>query len=269
MSDFWLRETVVSGCEREFSYPGYEIQFRVNFGKGGDPDIAVIELYNLSPTTEQIFVFDEEVTLRAGYQGDIGIVFVGKIKYVRAFNEGPNRICEIEIHDTSDAYQGTQITESYIPGTTGSQILERIISISGLEKGKIVLAKDAVYPEGRYVSGTIKEILTEIAADCGSEINIVHGMIYILPPGGAFDEAILISPESGLIESPKRLETDEQNPKLLWEIESLLNYRIRAGTLVQVESNQVSGLFTVESGEHISDGTVFKTIIQLSEPEGL
>ena len=29
MSEFWLRETVVSGCGREFRYPDYETQFRV------------------------------------------------------------------------------------------------------------------------------------------------------------------------------------------------------------------------------------------------
>lgn len=72
----------------EFRYPDYEIQFRVDFAKGGDPDLAVIELYNLAPETEQVFKKGEMV-LRAGYQGDIGIVMAGEIRHVRVFDEAP------------------------------------------------------------------------------------------------------------------------------------------------------------------------------------
>jgi len=269
MSEFWIRETVVSGCGREFRYPDYEIQFRVDFAKGGDPDLAVIELYNLAPETEQVFKHGEEMVLRAGYQEDIGIVMAGEIRHVRAFDEGADRICEIEVHDTSDAYQGMEISESYVPGTTGSQILERVISMSGLERGKIQLVRDAVYSEGRSVDGTIKDVIKKIAEDCGSEVHVTHGTIHILPPGGWHDEAVLLSPETGLIGSPKRIEDDDESSSVLWEAESLLNYRIRAGTLVQVESKRVNGLFAVESGSHVSDGNEFKSVMQLAEPEGL
>ena len=262
---FWLRETVVSGCGREFRYPDYEVQFRVDFAKGGDPDLAIIELYNLAPETEQIFKRGEEMVLRAGYQGDIGIVMAGEIRPVRVFDEGADRICEIEVLDTSDAYQGTEISESYVPGTTGSQILERAISMSGLERGKIQLVRDAVYLEGRSVDGKIRTVIEKIAKDCKSEVTVANGTIHVLPPGGWHDEAVLLTPETGLIGSPKRIESDDETSTLLWEAESLLNYRIRAGTLVQIESKYVNGLFVVESGTHTSDGSDFKTIVQLAE----
>jgi len=66
------------------------------------------------------------------------------------------------------------------PETTGSQILERVISMSGLERGKIQLVRDAVYPEGRSVDGTIKDVIKKIAEDCGSEVHVTHGTIHIL-----------------------------------------------------------------------------------------
>ena len=263
---FWLRETVVSGCGREFRYPDYEIQFRADFAKGGDPSVAIIEIYNLSRETEQIFKVGEKLTLRAGYQGDIGIVMAGEIRHFRAFNEGSDRVCEIEIHDTSKEYQGKEISESYVPGTTGSQILERVISRSGLERGKIQLVRDAVYPEGRSVDGKIRTVIEKIAKDCGAEVMIADGLIHVLPPGGWHDEAVLLTPETGLIGSPERIEDDDESSSVLWEAESLLNYRIRAGTLVQVESQYVNGLFVVESGSHVSDGNDFKTVVQLAEP---
>ena len=271
MSMFWLRETVVEYDGRKFAYPSYEIQFRVEFGKGGDPDLAVIDLYNLSPETSQMFAVagDDDtrsVTLRAGYQGDTGIVMVGRIKNVREMFEGVDHITEIEVHDTSAEYQGDIVSESYVPGTTGSQILERLISMSGLETGKIELVVDPIYIEGRSVDGPIKTAIEDIATDCEAEVHVTHGSIYILPPGGMHDEAVVLSPESGLLGFPKRNEDAESST--LWEVDSLLNYRIRAGTLVQVQSKRVTGVFAVESGEHISYGSAFKTVVRLAEPGG-
>ncbi len=272
MSAFWLRETVVEYGGRTFTYPDYEIQFRVEFAKGGDPDMAIIDLYNLNPDSRQMFEVAEEgddrqVTLRAGYQGDTGIVLVGQIKNIREVFEGVDHITEIEVHDTSDKYQGKEVGESYVPGTTGSQILERLISMSGLEKGKIQIVVDPVYAEGRNVDGSIKTAIEDIVNDCESEVHITHGLIYVLPPGGMHDEAVILSPESGLLGSPKRNEDDKSST--LWEVESLLNYRIRAGSLVQIKSKRVSGVFAVESGEHVSDGAEFKTVVRLVEPEGV
>ena len=265
MSEFWIRETTVAGCGREFRYPDYEIQFRADFTKGGDPSVAIIELYNLAPETEQIFKRGEEMVLRAGYQGDIGIVMSGEIRHFRAFSEGVDRVCEIEVHDTSKEYQGKEISESYVSGTTGSQILERVISMSGLERGKIQLVRDAVYLEGRSVDGKIRTVIEKIAKDCGAEVIVVDGTIHVLPPDGWHDEAVLLTPETGLIDTPNRIESDDEGSSVLWEAESLLNYRIRAGTLVQIESKYVNGLFVVESGTHTSDGSDFKTIVQLAE----
>ncbi len=295
MSMFWLRESVLEYGGRAFKYPDYEIQFRVEFSKGGDPDMGVIDLYNLAPLSKSLFEVvpiedsstapeygswgssghasrdpppsgPESVTLRAGYQGDTGIVMCGLIRNVREIFEGVDHITEIEVHDTSDEYQGVMVSESYVPGTTGSEILERLISMSGLERGDIQLVADPVYVEGRNVDGVIKDAIGQIVKDCESEVHITHGSIYILPPGGMHDEVIILSPESGLLGSPKRNEDAESNT--LWEVESLLNYRIRAGSLVQIESKRVSGTFAVESGEHISDGSEFKTVIQLVEPGG-
>ncbi len=285
MSMFWLRETTLEYGGTSLKYPGYEIQFRVDFSKGGDPDMGIVDVYNLSDSSKSVFQVaiapeygtwaasghasrdpPEMVTLRAGYQGDTGIVMCGMIRNVREIFEGPDHITEIEVHDTSDEYQGLLISESYVPGTTGSDILDRLISMSGLEQGEVQLVVDPVYVEGRSVDGTVRDAINDIATDCESEVHITHGSIYVLPPGGMHDEVVILSPESGLLGSPKRNEDAESTT--LWEVECLLNYRIRAGSLVQIDSKRVSGTFAVESGEHISDGAEFKTVIQLVEPEG-
>ena len=275
MSDFWLREASVTyemeNGVREFTYPEYEIKFRMEFGKDGEPDFCVIDIYNLLTDTEEMFKVEEDsgkkLTLRAGYGGDSGILIVGIIKHVAVFNEGNDRICEIEVHDTAVSYDKV-INRSYVPGTTAEQILKQIITVeSGLELGKIQLPINLIYVEGISFSGSPKEIIQEIAKDCNAEIHIVHGMIYVLPIGGVRDDTVILSPTTGMIGSPKRIDGEES--EILWEVESLLNYRIRHGTKVELYSDKVkqaNGTYVVDSGFHVNTGSEFKTTVKLKLP---
>lgn len=275
MSDFWLREASVTyemeNGVREFTYPEYEIKFRMEFGKDGEPDFCVIDIYNLLADTEEMFKVEEDsgkkLTLRAGYGGDSGILIVGIIKHVAVFNEGNDRICEIEVHDTAVSYDKV-INRSYVPGTTAEQILKQIITVeSGLELGKIQLPINLIYVEGISFSGSPKEIIQEIAEDCNAEIHIVHGMIYVLPIGGVRDDTVVLSPTTGMIGSPKRIDGEES--EILWEVESLLNYRIRHGTKVELYSDKVkqaNGTYVVDSGFHVNTGSEFKTTVKLKLP---
>lgn len=276
MSDFWLREASVTyemeNGVREFTYPEYEIKFRMEFGKDGEPDFCVIDIYNLLTDTEEMFKVEEDsgkkLTLRAGYGGDSGILIVGIIKHVAVFNEGNDRICEIEVHDTAVSYDKV-INRSYVPETTAEQILKQIITVeSGLELGKIQLPINLIYVEGISFSGSPKEIIQEIAEDCNAEIHIVHGMIYVLPIGGVRDDTVILSPTTGMIGSPKRIDGEES--EILWEVESLLNYRIRHGTKVELDSDKVkraNGIYVVDSGFHVNTGSEFKTTVKLKLPE--
>lgn len=275
MSDFWLREASVTyemeNGVREFTYPEYEIKFRMEFGKDGEPDFCVIDIYNLLTDTEEMFKVEEDsgkkLTLRAGYGGDSGILIVGIIKHVAVFNEGNDRICEIEVHDTAVSYDKV-INRSYVPETTAEQILKQIITVeSGLELGKIQLPINLIYVEGISFSGSPKEIIQEIAEDCNAEIHIVHGMIYVLPIGGVRDDTVILSPTTGMIGSPKRIDGEES--EILWEVESLLNYRIRHGTKVELYSDKVkqaNGTYVVDSGFHVNTGSEFKTTVKLKLP---
>ena len=275
MSDFWLREASVTyemeNGVREFTYPEYEIKFRMEFGKDGEPDFCVIDIYNLLTDTEEMFKVEEDsgkkLTLRAGYGGDSGILIVGIIKHVAVFNEGNDRICEIEVHDTAVSYDKV-INRSYVPETTAEQILKQIITVeSGLELGKIQLPINLIYVEGISFSGSPKEIIQEIAEDCNAEIHIVHGMIYVLPIGGVRDDTVVLSPTTGMIGSPKRIDGEES--EILWEVESLLNYRIRHGTKVELDSDKVkqaNGTYVVDSGFHVNTGSEFKTTVKLKLP---
>src|SRR5690554_1257863 len=104
MNEFWLREAKINTAGLELVYPEFEIQFRVEFDDTDDPDIAVVEIYNLKLETENRIKKGEDFILAAGYQRDIGTVLAGRISDVHAFPEGVDRVYEIEVVDATEEF---------------------------------------------------------------------------------------------------------------------------------------------------------------------
>ncbi len=261
MNDFWLREIKVNTAGLEFVYPEFEIQFRVEFDDEAEPDIGIVELYNLKRETENKIKKGRELILAAGYHGDIGTVIAGKISDVYAFPEGVDRVCEVEVLDATDDFLTRRISKTYKAGTKASQVLADILAMTGLEIGRVSLPKDTVYKNGKTVSGKIKDAAKKIVAEAGGRLYIKHGAVFAVPRNYTGEVAVLLTKDSGLIRSPTRIDSDDGR---IWEMESLLNYRIRAGTKVQVKSKTANGTFRVVKGEHRSGGDEHITRIEVA-----
>ena len=262
MAEFWLREIKVNTAELEFTYPKFTIEFRVEFDDTDEPDIAVVEIYNLKQETENRIKKGQELILSAGYQGDIGTVLAGRISDAHAFPEGVDRVCEIEVVDATEEFLDRRVSKTYKAGTKASQILADVLGMTGLEIGKIELPEDIVYSNGRTVDGRLKEIAIQIVADGGGKIYINNGAVFAVPVGFTREVAVLLNKDTGLLRSPTRIDSDDER---IWEIESLLNYRIRAGSKVQVASKTANGIFRVVKGEHRSGGDEHSTRIEVAE----
>ncbi len=260
MPNFWLREIKVNTAGIEFKYPALNIEFRVEFDETDDPDIAIIELFNLKRETENKIKKGGQLILSAGYQGDIGTILAGRISNVHAYAEGVDRICEAEVIDATDAFLRNRISKTYKAGIKASQVLADVLGMTGLEIGRIELPEDIVYANGRTVEGRLKEVAGQIVRDGGAKLHINNGAVFAVPPHFGQDVGVLLNKEHGLLHSPTRVDSDDAE----WEVESLLNYRIRAGTYVKVESQTANGTFRVVNGEHRSSGAEHSTRIEVA-----
>jgi len=263
VSEFWLRELEVSTGGAMFHYPEFEIELEVEFDETPDPDRATVSLYNISPSHETQIKQGEPITIAAGYQGDVGTVLVGLITDVSSYWDGINRVCEIEAVDAAAEYLEQTISRTYMPGATTKAVLTDVLTASGLEVGVVDLPNNTVYLNGKVVEGRIKTVAEELAEDGGAKLYIMNGTINAAPPEYAEHLGVYLDSEHGLLRSPTRVDSDEAE----WEIETLLHYRIRAGTLVDVSSDTANGVFRVVSGRHTSNSTSHKTTIQVVEAE--
>lgn len=262
MSEFWLREARVNTAGLELVYPEFEIQFRVEFDDTDDPDIAVVELYNLKRETENRIKRGQEFILAAGYQGDIGTVLSGRISDVHTFPDDVDRICEVEVVDATEEFLDRRVSKTYKAGTKASQILADILAMTGLEIGKIDLPNDIAYGNGKVINSRIRDAAKQIVSEAGGKLYINNGSIFAVPPDFTGEVAVLLNKDTGLLRSPTRIDSDDDR---IWEIESLLNYRIRASSKVQVASKTANGIFRVVKGEHRSGGDEHSTRIEVAE----
>lgn len=259
MTEFWFRKIEVTTAGLRLTFPETEIRFRVTFDETDDPTFAIIELFNLRRETENKIQVGEALILSAGYQQEIGTLIAGEITHVYTREDGVDRVCEVEVVDATHLFLSQTISRAYVENSRLSFIIRDILETTGLEIGQVSLPKTVIYPQGRVVEGRVKEVLQQLIADGDAKMNIVNGSVFVVPKNYGETVGAFLSADSGLIRSPARIDSEDAE----WEVECLLNYRIREGAYIQIESQTASGTYRVVSGYHDSAGDRHVTKVEV------
>ncbi len=264
----WIRETTVTADGKVFPYQGYEIHFSMSFDDTEDPDQANVKIYNLTPETENAIEVGGRFVLESGYQGDVGILLEGLITDAHGHADGTERICEIEAVDSAEECLNKQITKSFDPGTKASEVLDFLASESGLTMKENRLEEDVEYPRGFVAEGKVREVIKDVAVnDCKSRAVCVHGELSCIPwPDAIEDAGVTISAQTGMVDIPTRISGDHTVRS--YEVKCLLDHRLRAGMVVQVNSTVANGSFLIKKGTHKSDRGEHLTILEVVEWTG-
>jgi len=226
-----------------------EIHFRVDFDNKPEPNIAEIKIYNLAQDTIARIKKGSGIVLNAGYEGDVGTIFMGDVAKVITDWEGIDKVTRITAGDGAEAWLNTTVSKSFKPGIKGSQVIKDIIGGFGLEVGEIRLTQDVVYKNGKVVHGKLRQALSQIVADCKSKMTITNGVILIRPPSAGTETGFLLNSDTGLIGTPGYIDSDDAD----YDVECLLNHRLTADSLLRIESRTAFGNFRVVKGNHSGD----------------
>lgn len=229
--------------------PPLTIEIDIPFSEGSDGNVANVKLYNLGSDSLAACEKGQSVSVRCGYQRDVGMVTFGVIAEAVTQLEGADRVTTLTIGDGTDKWLSRQVNRSWSPGTKASQIVNDLVGMLGLDVGQIRLPDDVTYPNGRTLSQPIKTALEEIAKDTGAKLHVTNGAVYMVPPQQTQHELIVLSAKTGLLDRPYRDSSHEDG----YRVKTLLQHRITTDSLVEIESSAVSGRFRVAEGRHISD----------------
>ncbi|MBU8908498.1 phage protein [Desertibacillus haloalkaliphilus] len=225
-----------------FTFPEFTIYFRVEYDDSEDLNDAEIKIYNLSDETKNRIKKGMDVILNAGYEGDVGNIFFGRIEEAKTTKQRTDKITKILAIDASEEWLNNTINKTYKAGIRASQILQDIISVSGLSVGVVQLAKDITYQRGRTINGRIPNVVSQISKDCDSKVTITKGLIYIREGEQGDDIRFLFNAQRGLIGTPERFEDDDASG---YEVTSLLNHRVQTDSLINVQSSTANGQYRV------------------------
>lgn len=256
--DRYVGLTVGKPGEDGVLFENLRIKFQVDKDSKTNSNVAKISIYNLNDNSIGIIEQeDQQAILEAGYNGRrarvgdaivvdklIGIISKGDIKNVETSRSGVDRITTFETGDGEKALQENTLDKSYPPGVTTAQIVEEVKSALGVVKGTIKGVIDGTFQNGLSVSGKARDTMDDIADKMGAEWSIQDGELQILPKGGSTaEEAILLTPSTGLIGAPtRRIGKDK---KEYVNFTCLLNPRMRPGRKITIESEFLSGTFTI------------------------
>lgn len=256
MAQLWNRKIGFSFGIKGFL--GIKItDLRITFviGKTSDSNVntSKIKVYNLNERSRTILEQGGDLVaiLEAGYT-DTGleVLFKGEIDKSQFRRMGSNWVTTIFVKDGNTAITKTHFEKSYAGPIDLKAIAEDITQTLRNEADIVIkdlknLSSDIIQ-NGFSANGLASRILDNIVEKQGLEWNIQDGELQIIAPDSSDDEAIVLTPETGLIGSPVRRESGI-------EFRALLQPKIKPGRAVKIESRNLSGLFRIRQAQFKGD----------------
>ncbi len=263
---FWMRKSYLTLGGKRYSLDNMRFKFKVVFEDRPKLSTAEIEIYNLSPATRGELQKGMQVILSAGYEGNIGTIFVGEVREFSSKIEELDNVTTIKAADSLEAWLSGEINKTYKPGMSAKDIIDDLLNIFGVEVSTNELKENKYYPRARVCKGKLKDVLTQlVCSDCKSRLIIRTGQIYINPPEQGINQGVLLTPETGLLKTGKKEEkqgtnsekkpekktrAEQKEPEGGLKRECLLNYNIGCADVVTIRDRETNGSFLAVRGTH-------------------
>ena len=230
-----------------------DVEFDVKFDDDMESNEAEITIYNLSDNTINNLKYNAAISIEAGFDDDVGVIFSGFIDKVTTSHDGADKKTTIRCFD--DISNKTIEETTYAANTTASYILNDLLKKTGTPIAVFSSRRDWTYEDEQKVSGSLTENIKKYSEVCGVSTFVKNGKIYsrYLKEGDA--TGFTISEDTGMIGSPSPFEEelsaeDYKETVSGYEVECLLQHRFAAGAIVDLKSQYANGQYRIQSGQH-------------------
>lgn len=276
---FWIRAATLQIGSKKYNMNGLNFDFEIPFEDSTTLQTATVNIYNLSKSTRSNIRRGDAVIINAGYEEDVGSIFVGQVSSCSHTHQKTDWITKLTATAAMKEWLSRKVNKTYNKGITAAEIIRDLLNIFGIEVGQLELSENKVYTRGRVCSGKVKDILIQIVVnECKSRFLIRNGNIIISNPNTGINNGYVLSPESGLLNTSNEAEetviavgTDSQLSQTEKDEKGtyisracLLNYHIGPADVIQIKSKDLNGKFLVAGGKHTGNPKgEWKTELQL------
>lgn len=234
------------------------VRFKVTKTLADEPNTADVEIFNLPERDRAAFETKPlHVRLDAGYEDELGRLFVGDLEFGTSTREGASWVTKLTIGDGSAAYKGAKVNRSFKGGTPKREILAEIAGSMGLKMPTSIA--DAKEIASQVVSGTVargasSKAMTKALAGTGMGWSIQDGELQILRKGEVrADLAHVIRQSSGLIGSPAFGPPKKPGEPPILTFKCKIYPTLTPAARVSLESERIRGLFKLIRVVHVGD----------------
>jgi len=232
----------------------YRVQFSIEMTNKQGANTASIEVYGLGKNTRDLIAKEGNVVfLSAGYGRNVELLFSGAVARSEVQFVLPNIITSFEAADGVFLLQDIKINLAFVENTPVTAVLSAIAAQLGIP---VVFGfpVTGVYRQGIALNATAKEALDIVAKKGEFRWSIQNGQLQIAKEGLPIPgRAAVLSPTTGLIRTPEKIEDTTVNGRLGWKVFSLLQPRITPNSLVVINSRVINGTFVTERVRHRGD----------------
>lgn len=246
MPNFGRIAEVVVG-KTKFSMQDFNLEATVPFDADMLPNEAEIKIWNLSKETLTLFKANNSLYLNAGYEGDIGLLFNGRISSVQTAWDGVDQITTIHALDSEDFSKKGKRDIAFAKGTYAGSMIRQLADLAGLPLAVLQLERDYQYKNGYADSGILTDMLKKIADTCQTGIYINKGKLYVrnLDKGPA--NLFKLNKTTGLIGTPEPFADEQQKG---YNLKQQLQYRVTTASVMDVDCSVFQGRLRVRGGTH-------------------
>ena len=262
---FWIRDATLQVGGNQYHLETMNFDFEIPFEDNEQLATTIINVYNLSESTRNGIQEGHVVIINAGYEGDIGCIFIGRVAGLSHKQTKTEWVTRITATVALTEWLDEQVYKTYAQSTTAEDIVLDLLNIFGVEVGQFELKINKVYSRGKVCRGKVKDVLREIVVlDCKSRLMLrPTGQLIINKPETGVNMGFVLSEETGLLKATDEYEvipiqTDitsqihfNEREEEIFIRSSLLNYHIGPADIVMVRSRSLNGRFMVIRGRHL------------------
>ena len=242
---------------------GFRVAFSVKKSTESNANSADCSVWGLNESSRSTIEDRKKppFIIDAGYQDLRGIIFSGEAVRPSSTLEPDGWVTRIHAAD-GHSNQRAILNTTLGKGTSVGDVVQTIADKMGVaSKNAVDRAKSGdfdgavgQFSQGITLTGSAKSNMDQLAQSLGVEWSIQDGELVVLKPLEVrAGEAVVLSPETGLLGSPQ-LVLDEKRPgKRIVRLRSLLNPRLAPGVRVSVRARAVQGVYKASIVTHAGD----------------
>lgn len=234
-----------------------DVAFKVKRTLAATPGTCELTIYNLNADHRRELRPNAAGRLRvfcqvdAGFEGTRSMLFRGDTRRIEHKRDGTEWVTVITAGDGEHAIRRARVVAAFAPDTTVASVVRALAQTMGVGEGNlasVVGRFGASSRAGTVLHGQAAQELTRICTAAGLEWSVQDGALQLLVRGQALQrEAVVLSPETGLLGSPERCGWRKI------KLSALLQPDLVPGRRVVVQSSTATGEYRIVEAEYAGE----------------